>query len=217
MAKVLGVDSKDMLDLEEEHQRILADEAQRAYLVEQRGTATPVTPRDRETMLAALAESSLALVYAAPELRSDREVALAAVEKDGRALAFVSEELRDDHEIVAAALKSSRYALQWASEDIRGDESAACFACKSDGAAVEFVSHGLTESGRLAETARRVMEAADADRFAEVTPGGSLARMVLEPDHPLIQLQQQQQEEEEDRAYYEDDCNAAPECLCVPS
>ena len=119
MAKVLGIDSKDMLDLEEEHQRILADEAQRAYLVEQRGTATPVTSRDRETMLAALAESSLALLYAAPELRGDREIALAAVEKDGRALAFVSEELQDDHEIVAAALKSSRYALQWASEDIR--------------------------------------------------------------------------------------------------
>ena len=58
---VHGVDvPQAMLDLAEEHQRVLAEEARRAYDCEQR-SARPVTARDRETMLAALAQSSLAV------------------------------------------------------------------------------------------------------------------------------------------------------------
>ena len=56
-------------------------------------------------MLAAVAQTGRALMWADPALQADRPVVLAAVAQDGRALRYASPALQADPEVVARAAR----------------------------------------------------------------------------------------------------------------
>ena len=60
---------------------------------------------DRDFVLAAVANSRRAIVYASPELWADRDVVMAAVANDHYALQYASSELRSDRDLVIERLK----------------------------------------------------------------------------------------------------------------
>ena len=64
--------------------------------------------KDKEFVLAAIAQNGSALGYADESLKKDKEVVLAAVAQDGSALQFADESLFEDEELLAAGGQAAR-------------------------------------------------------------------------------------------------------------
>ena len=89
--------------------------------------AWPALQKDKEVVLAAVAQNPRSLQFASPALRADREVVLAAVSSspllvDLAALWFASPPLRADREVVLAAVSQNGDALQYAAEELKMDQ-----------------------------------------------------------------------------------------------
>ena len=98
-------------------------------------------------MLAAVALSGRALMYASGALRADREVVLAAVAQDGWALQHASPELRTDRNVVLAAVAQSGYALKYASYVLRNDQEIVLSAVAQNPKALQYASSRLQDGG----------------------------------------------------------------------
>jgi len=77
--------------------------------------------KDREVVLAAVAQNGYVLQSTSGNLKKDREVVLAAVAQNGYALEFASGNLKKDREVVLAAVAQNGHALHYTSEDLKND------------------------------------------------------------------------------------------------
>jgi hypothetical protein len=103
---------------------------------------------DRDVVLAAVAESGVALFHASHELKGDKEVVLAAVSQYAHALEYADEELWRDREVVLAAVAEDGEVLELLDDDgLRRDEEVLVQAMAQNGAAIRFCPDTLIERG----------------------------------------------------------------------
>ncbi|CAK9044553.1 Uncharacterized protein SCF082_LOCUS25294 [Durusdinium trenchii] len=149
--------------------------------------AQPKLQRDREVVLAAVANSSWAVKYVAEELlnddnfalemiranamtlrmlpercRHDKDLVLAAVSGDGRCLALSA--LQDDVDFAREAVCCSAEALQFVPQELKADFSLVLDAVSADGRALRFASSHLRSERCVALAA--VRSRAEAMAFA---------------------------------------------------
>ena len=94
-----------------------------------------------------------ALEHAGNDLRKDREVVLAAIAECGLALEHARSVLRDDRGVVLEAVRRHGGALHFASEGLRRDREICCLACANDPLALEAVDRGDPALVRAAQLA----------------------------------------------------------------
>jgi hypothetical protein len=90
--------------------------------------------------------NGLALEFAAKDLSRDREIVLAAVAEDGMALQYADCSLKNDRDIVMTALANNAMALQYADETLRNDKDLVKYAICKGRRAFQFASQILREN-----------------------------------------------------------------------
>jgi hypothetical protein len=98
---------------------------------------------DREIVLAAVTQNSLALKFTSDELKNDHEIVVAAVNQNARAFQYASDEMKNDREIVLAAMNQNGDALKHASDELKNDREIVLAAVKNKGTSLCFVSKEL--------------------------------------------------------------------------
>ena len=104
---------------------------------------------DRDIVLAAVAQSGMALLDAPEAFRDDYDVVLAAVKERGTSYKYASNRLANDRRIVLAAINTRRYpdhseTLQWAPLKFRDDREIA----------LRAVGHGVEAFRHISERLR---------------------------------------------------------------
>lgn len=99
--------------------------------------------KDRNVVLAAVAQSGSALRCASDLLKDDENLVLAAVTQNGQALRFASEKLKGNKDIVIAACSQSGICLQYASKEIRSTKEVVKVAVCQSGEALAYASQDL--------------------------------------------------------------------------
>jgi hypothetical protein len=127
--------------------------------------ASPALLCNREFMLAALRENSMALEYADPQLGRDRKFILHAVQRCFWALNFADPELRRDPEIVMAAVQRFCFALGYADPELRRDPEIVMAAVQRFGFALGYADPELRRDPEIVMAA--VLRDGTALRYAD--------------------------------------------------
>ncbi|NGX46461.1 MAG: hypothetical protein K940chlam2_01652 [Chlamydiae bacterium] len=99
--------------------------------------------RDKEVVIALVAQGYLAFRNVPEELRADREVVRAAVAQNGMVFLSISAELQADKEVVMAAVAQNSMALMDASKELRADREVVMAAVAQNGMALMYASAEL--------------------------------------------------------------------------
>ena len=116
--------------------------------------ASEALKNDREIVLAAVNETSGALLYASDALKNDREIVLAALEKNPPgALEYASDELKNDREIVLKAVTRQPTALRYASAELKNDREIVRMAIQKDPHCLRFAGGSMKKDSDIVKMA----------------------------------------------------------------